>query len=1312
MTHTILPRKLWYADVREHVQVDQGFLQTDQRPLVVLGEAGMGKSTLLDQLGGTYGYAVCTARKLIHAPDPRVLLGNATTLVIDALDEVSAQRDGDAVDLVLRQLAVLGSPRFILSCRVADWRSATALQGITDFYAQTPLELHLEPLDRADAAAFLAESLGEVRADETLDDFETRGLSGLWSNPQTLELVERVSRDERLPASKGELFAEATKLLRAEHREAKAGTALAAMAEGEVLDAAGAAFAALILSGKDALSRLANPDADDLPLGEVAALPGAARVSDILGARLFAARGKDRFTYAHRAIGEFLGARWLARSADTPRKRRRLLDLFSNQALVPASLRGIHAWLAWHSIALSGAVIAADPMGVVEYGDADQLTSAQARALLDALRTLSRDNPRFRDWTEYRVGGLVQPAMLREIRETLTAPDTEFGLRLLVLQALKDSPLVSELREVLLDLLLDQSAAFANRSEAGERLTTVKPAMDWRGIIQQLRTQDDENGVRLAIELMDEVGYERFEDALILDVALAQLPRTEHTVSVYTALERNLPANRLDPLLDGVAAAAVGLGNRHERRRNDAITDLAYGLVARRLECGGVEADRLWSWLQPFDSQVGYHRETRMAIAELLAGDDTLRRAVQRYVLLDQPGDKTVWQRFWRLSERSSGLAPTEADIILLLSSLDPPDPRWRDLVRLVPHSPEQGGAVRAAAARFAGDAEGAAWLAELPIPHVPEWQIKEEKRQLRRQEERERERETHRANFTARIDAVRAGDYGAVVNPAKAYLKLFYDMGDEAQDGPARLEEWLGAALRDACLAGFEKFLIADPAYPSASDIAESHAEGRRWEASYIIVAALAERLRSGRGFDDLPSERLMAGLFELRNTRIDDHAGIGDLDGVLTTALRARGEWKAAQCLYFEPQLAQRRTHVDGLYALMREAQDAKLASLLATDWLERFPDMADLPEAELVDLLLATPGGRDTLRRLVPLRRSPGGLGDERRRNWDAIGLIVDFEVTRSALEAAGPIEPALLWHIRARLGDRRHQGSWAQLDACQLHWMIDTFRAHFPVAHRPDTVTTGDTNPWDATDYMAGLINRLGDDVSDFAIAGLTALRDAPQDGYSERLRVAVAEQKRKRVEADWIAPDLPTIASAVADTPPTTASQLQAVLLEELLIVQAKLRGSDVDWYRDFSNAGRPRVEDECRDALLKMLRPLPFGIEASPEGHLADDKRCDIVCTLGNLMVPIEIKGQWHPALWTAADRQLDRLYTNDWRAERGIYLVLWFGRDSSKPPVGPPAGIAAPQSADALRDALAARSATTCEGRTEVVVLDLTRPG
>ncbi|MDQ0840300.1 NACHT domain-containing protein [Sphingomonas faeni] len=1312
MSKPLLRRQLWYVDLRSRQIVGQEFLKTENRSLVVLGEAGMGKSTLLSQLQDVDGYALCSARKLIIMPDPKLLIGDATTLVIDALDEVSAQREGDAVDLVLRRLAELGLPRFILSCRVTDWRSATALQGIADIYDHAPLELHLDPLDRDNAIEYLAHSIGNEVAEKAIVHLEARGLSGLWRNPQTLELVAKVAAQGWLPDSKGQLFADAIKLLRIEHRNEKSATPLATLPEKDVLEAAGAGFATLIFAGKEALSRETPPANFDAPLAEASALPAAARLSDVLDSRLFEARAPDRFTYAHRAIGEFLGARWLAEQADTPRKQRRVLELLNNHSLVPANLRGIHAWLAWHSPTLADRIITSDPMGVIEYGDADTLTAPQGRALLLALFELSKENPRFRDWSDYRAGGLVQPGMLAEIRDVVRDANVEFGLRLLVLQALKGSDLAPLLNNELLTLLLDGDSIFALRSEAGDRLVEIQGAIDWPLIVRKLINEAGENSVRLASELMSELGYAQFDNALVLDMIRANFVRVDSTVGVFFGLERKFPIDRLAPLLDGVVAFADSLGDRNERRSNDAITDLAFALLARRLEGPSPDAKQLWSWLRPFDASLGSQRETRQAISKAFAANDDLRHSVQRHVLLDLKDDKNLWQRSWRMLVPASGLRPDEDDLLWLLDQIELGDPRWRELVELSGHGPEQGTKVRAAAERFAaGDDEANAWLAELAVPQTPDWQIEQEQREREQTAERIANWERHRAEFGAHIDAMRAGDYGNIVNPAKAYLKLFFDMGDAAKDGPARIEEWLGPELKDAALAGFEAFLTQQPPTPSATEIAISHAEGRRWEAAYIIVAALAERMRTVRGFDDLTDERLMAGYIELSQSRIDDHAGIGDLDKQLSRELRFRDQWESTLRLFFEPQFAASLKHVSGLYGFLRSEEDAALADRLGAEWLARFPQMSENAEIELIDHLLTNHAGSEAILALLPQHLAEP-LSDQRRLTWDAVGIILAFDTTRARLDLAGPVGKELFWNLRARLGHRSRTPSITSLGVDQLAWAIETFRPIFPYAHRPTGGTTGDTNNWDATEYLVVLINRLGSETGPNATAALLALRDAPKDGYTEHLRIALAEQKRKRVEADWVAPDIATFASAVTDRAPTTAPQLQAVILEELKQVQAKVTGDPRDWYKDFFlENGTPKGEEDCRDTILKMFGDLPFGIQAAPEGHLADDKRCDIECTLPGIMVPIEIKGQWHKDLWTAADRQLDLLYTNDWRAERGIYLVLWFGLTTGKKPKKSPFDIGTPETAGQLRNALAIQSVTTREGRTEIVVLDLTRP-
>lgn len=153
----------------------------------------MGKTTLLEWLSDAPGYAFCTARQLLYAAKAETLLGDAQVLVIDALDEVNAIRDGDAVGLVLRRLGEIGFPRFILSCRAADWRSATAVGIIIEQYRKKPLELHLIEFSDDDATTYLEQQIGVEAAKAIVRHFTSRGLQGFLGNPQTLYLVSKVA---------------------------------------------------------------------------------------------------------------------------------------------------------------------------------------------------------------------------------------------------------------------------------------------------------------------------------------------------------------------------------------------------------------------------------------------------------------------------------------------------------------------------------------------------------------------------------------------------------------------------------------------------------------------------------------------------------------------------------------------------------------------------------------------------------------------------------------------------------------------------------------------------------------------------------------------------------------------------------------------------------------------------------------------------------------------------------------------------------------------------------------------------------------
>ena len=278
----------------------------------------------------------------------------------------------------------------MLSCRVADWKAATSAEAIREQYRDAPLQLHLMPLDRREQLAILAAKIGKERGEVLIEHYESYGLDFL-GNPQTLDLIARLPIDRPLPTGRGALFEQAIDTLRVEHRNERGGPELSRDA---ALDAAGAAFAGLILSGSANIVRYgsANLAEGDLQIAEVEEFDDG-NVAQVINTRLFAG-GDDSFTYWHRRVGEYLGAAWLAKRADTPAKRRRLLQLFHAQKLVPASLRGLHAWLA-RDPRLADAVIAADPVGVIEYGEADTLTPQQSRTMLTALQRIAGENPAF-----------------------------------------------------------------------------------------------------------------------------------------------------------------------------------------------------------------------------------------------------------------------------------------------------------------------------------------------------------------------------------------------------------------------------------------------------------------------------------------------------------------------------------------------------------------------------------------------------------------------------------------------------------------------------------------------------------------------------------------------------------------------------------------------------------------------------------------------------------------------------------------------------------------------------------------------------
>ncbi len=81
--------------------------------------------------------------------------------------------------------------------------------------------------------------------------------------------------------------------------------------------------------------------------------------------------------------------------------------------------------------------------------------------------------------------------MLAEVRTSITAPDTPFGVKLLLLEQLERANIAADLTGELEQLLLDTDKGFTERGSAADALAGFESGMDWAATVERLRQLAD-----------------------------------------------------------------------------------------------------------------------------------------------------------------------------------------------------------------------------------------------------------------------------------------------------------------------------------------------------------------------------------------------------------------------------------------------------------------------------------------------------------------------------------------------------------------------------------------------------------------------------------------------------------------------------------------------------------------------------------------------------------------------------------------------------------------------------------------------------
>lgn len=1329
----------------------------DAGAYVLLGDPGMGKTTALERESEQSDGHFLTVRDFLALP-PGASGSAPETLFLDGLDEVRAGEDDPRrpFDRLRERLAARGQPRFRLSCRPLEWLGDDDRVRLKALSPDGEVAvLRLEPLDEAEIAAFLEGESGLPDTPLWLVESSADRSAVVRGNPLTLRLFGEAARDgEEWPRSWREGFERACRRLVLE-RNPKHRIRPAKSHESEaLLDAAGDLSARLLLCGASGFTLPPQVGGDDyLAVGEEAAEPGS-RHRVALASRLFAGGTPSRIEPAHRRIAEYLAARYLARRVDDGFPRLRLLALLTgSDGVPPTSLRGLAAWLAALSPPLRSRLIAADPYAVAQYGDLEEFSLAERRALLDELRRRAEHSPAdTRSGLADRL--LTAPDLLDEVVRMLRSddrtPSDEAALQF-VLPSLPD-PLPDELADELLRTATDSSRPGETRWLAARTLVESVPADREDELLRLLRQIRDSEMADpdddLRGQLLERLYPRRVLPAEVWD----HLPReglgTQSGAWPFwknDLLERSSPgevAELLDALSSRQSASKPAFLPDWKRL---ALVDLPLRLLARGLETLGEEvgAARLLDWFRAADPERPSQRP-RPAGAERVREWLSPRPALQKAMLVES---------LTRLLDPEDGSNPYLDSRRLLYGTL-PPDygrfcldtacveaqehpnlARW--LLGEAVNALQSGAEAENITLDLLFDLAGETPLLAECLPPLLRTDLYDGYYRILDRGMREV------ADPNARVTEwlTRVQQNLDALRENRAPLPLLYDLGrafygllpgSEGSDPSERFRRLFRGD--EVTIAAAWTALRGTPARadkPSVSEIARTGERSRRNEGSSAPWFAPAFLAAAQDAADAAPDG-------------IPDWSG-EDLERVLAfhyaRPRRQRGESALAERLAAErPELAARvvvefagielRTGgepTDLCYGLAITDGFSAVARLAVPPLLRAFPTRAPTGQLESLEWLL-----RAALRRADPAalasviakKANSRTVTPAQRVLWLATGLVVSPDEYRKPLAdllEADPNRAAALGEFlfAGEPGDRSLLPEVADAETLglliralgnlvtPLEWRATRFRR---------------VGGYERTETAVGeLIRRLGADPSASASAVLDDLiTDESVEDWRSEFASARERQRPLARDAAFRHPSPEELSAALDDGPPTSAADLAALITERLLRIGDDFRGGDANPWRLFWNETGPgrepaetKHEDSCRDALLSLLRAaLPEGVKVWPEGRHADDRRSDLRVTYGDFAVPVEIKKNTHPRVWSSASRQLAARYATDPAADGyGIYIVLWMERNRIAPPEGRP-----PQSPEEmeerLRKGLVLDDLPPTDARKiSVCVLDVRRP-
>lgn len=1269
------------------------------KPVVILADAGMGKTLLMEKLAesGTIRTRLLSASELTKKSLERLNIQTDEILLIDAFDEIPSTNDNSGIDSVLNKLEKLGYPKFILTCRSIEWNSSNNNEIQNDY--KGILTTNLTNLSREDAQQFLlSQGLSTQQISQLISQLDENSLSSFYENPRNLTLLAEIDFSVHpIPKTKAKLFKLATERLWQETNP-KAQNALGRLHPEQVIECAGLLFATYLLAGKQFIYKgmtSTTPD-DAINIYSLTDLTNSETLEATIQSRLFQSVEDDLFKPWHRSIAEYLGAKWLAKAMSSPIVRRHILSYLVVDNGVIASLRGIFAWLPTFNPNLSEIVIKTDPYALIEYGDTNYFSDNDSILLFDALEQLTIENPWFRKnsyWKKTKAEGLVSRSLLKKYKDILSNKQGNFHFLTTVLEALQNADFIAELADELFSIAYDDDWYYSARFDCLMLLHNNRLINTYANFTPLIE-QGTHSSLRLVFEYAKRYGFGLMTDEQVISLIMksysfkrsnARLDEnfTPKNGSYYYFLQ--YPIDRVPELLKSIRKniLALNIGKfdyNHETVKD--LNDLIITLIQRYISESQQTLDSLifYQSISIFNkfytSSIG--REASEFFMGYFQENLSEKLQIQKYYL-EQSSEHF---NFYLFSQTIlSSLIPSSEDIKKLLLYIQSQNvtehtiDRWKHLINLYCGREAISDELYLLVLLYAQSNQLLGYLDDKKKAYVPHWEIVDKRWSRRKRIEQRLRLKKIRKDLYPHQTELEAGMAKFCNYPARVLLYKDYDIPDDMQ-AIDKVKYTFGNNLTKSTIKGFEASLHSS--VPTIPELMQN-----KYPIEPVLIAGIYCRLLRNESLNDLSDNVILACSFILD---YDTYLGFKfqeDEEPKLCETIKdeiiSRGLKSAIVNEMFIPQFQTDGALIKGLHWV-----DGKNADQLSIDTivylLNTYPKMHNETKNRFIDTLI----NNDALTRINDLiianvEAIPNiDENIETNSRWLSLLSIIDDKSFIHYLRCA-QYPKSIFWQLKETYHESRLTKN-PKMSLTLMSWIAYRFGYFFPNTGMPTGGFSGSRHPYDASNFITFCLTEVSNITTFEAQIELRKLKNCVHSSYTIFITNLLVEQANNIRDAHYQAPRLADLLNIFQNKTPENCKDLKSLILELLDEIQGKVKSSELDSYKMFyedgksKNPKKPHGENYCRDRLADLLKPYiePYQFRLDTEKDMPDDKRADLVCNSSEMQLPIEVKGQWHDDLWTAMNDQLGDLYLKEYQSQgQGIYLIFYFGENVTKKPKG-----------------------------------------